>query len=114
LGELHRGIAGLSLRSPVPGGHAARGHPRGVMDKKERGSVPHQLHNGDPPTKGPDRRGHAAPRERCAGGHRIFPAVCQAVRSARVFLTPSVTEWELMVAPEMLRMSWPTTRGAAV
>src|SRR5207247_10166508 len=78
--------------------------PRRVRHERERGGVAYELYDRDPAPEGGGGRRHREPSD----GHRIAPLRCQAVRSASIRRTASVTAWTLIVAPEILRISFPT------
>src|SRR2546422_8755473 len=100
----------LGIDTTVARRHARRDEPRGVPDEYERSGVAYELDDGHPPRQRAERRGHAAPGD----GHRIAPLRCQAVSSASMRRTPSVTACTLIVAPEMLRISFPTRNESPV
>src|SRR5204862_7116180 len=97
-------LGGLRIGAPVAGFDPGRHEPRGVPHEQERRGIAYELYDRDPAPQGAGGRRHRAPSD----GHRIAPLRCQAVRSASIRRTASVTAWTLIVAPEILRISFPT------
>src|SRR5256712_3533371 len=104
LGKLHRSFSHQRIGAAVARRHARRDEPRRVPHEHQRGGVAHELDDRDPARERAQGRGHRAPPD----GHRIAPLWCQALRCASIRRTPSVTACTLSVAPEMLRISFPT------
>src|SRR5205814_2443707 len=97
-------LGGLRIGAPVAGFDPGRHEPRGVPHEQERRGIAYELYDRDPAPQSAGGRRHRAPSD----GHRIAPLRCQAVRSASIRRTASVTAWTLIVAPELLRISFPT------
>src|SRR5436309_15906328 len=104
LRELHRSFGRQRIGAAIARRHPRGDEPRRVPYEDERGGVAHELDDGHPARKRAERSTHAAPRD----GHRIAPLACHAVSCASTRRTPRVTACTLIVAPEMLRISFPT------